>query len=274
MKNDIKWPAKSAKRKMTKGRPLFAILWWCPASQRSSESHCACCVTQCHVVHLCTDFKTSSKELTFWLRFFRRKRRFEIVFTFKKYQQSTFAAKLSRFESSNSKKSNFPVLDLWHVLKVPTADLFEHWIAERRLREYCHDKAVVGEWELSGSPRTTKKLWSFLRKLQEVILSSFRKGSQDEENEEVLFVIEHRPRIAQIDSDPTLWGHSFARRRGEDFEFARLRDWNIECIWMYMNVWTCNFQKVATVGILGTSPGLMWELMGSQFEDATLSRSV
>eukprot|EP00435_Cladocopium_sp_Y103_P001357 s4265_g1.t1 len=23
---------------------------------------------------------------------------------------------------------------------VPTADLFEHWIAERRLREYCHDK--------------------------------------------------------------------------------------------------------------------------------------
>ena len=45
-----------------------------------------------------------------------------------------------------------------------------------------------------------------------------------EENEEVLFVnhrIEHRPRIeTQIDSDPTLWGHSFTRRRGDlDFDY-------------------------------------------------------
>eukprot|EP00434_Breviolum_minutum_P045431 symbB.v1.2.040726.t1/scaffold7472.1/size11062/1 len=43
---------------------------------------------------------------------------------------------------------------------VPTADLFEHWIAERRLREYCHDKTrrcggIASHeglmWELMGS---------------------------------------------------------------------------------------------------------------------------
>ena len=50
----------------------------------------------------------------------------------------------------NKHKPNFCVLLTaavgWSLpTKVPTADVFEHWIAERRLREYCLDKATTSK---------------------------------------------------------------------------------------------------------------------------------
>ncbi len=85
--------------------------------------------------------------------------------------------------------------------------------------------AEVGGGELSA--RDIPRLYSNNdRVFEEVISLHVSKMIKEyEENEEALFVnhrIEHRPRIeTQIDSDPTLWGHSFTRRRG-DLDFDRV----------------------------------------------------
>lgn len=78
-----------------------------------------------------------------------------------------FGGKLLSFGAKATDAAKPPTASFCHSLVgpsepeiVPTADLFEHWIAERRLREYCHDKTrrcggVASHeglmWELMGS---------------------------------------------------------------------------------------------------------------------------
>jgi len=78
-----------------------------------------------------------------------------------------FGGKLLSFGAKAAEAAKVPTSSFCHSLVVPsepeivpTADLFEHWIAERRLREYCHDKArrcggVASHeglmWELMGT---------------------------------------------------------------------------------------------------------------------------
>jgi len=58
-----------------------------------------------------------------------------------------FGGKLLSFGAKATEGAKAPTASFCHSLVVPsepeivpTADVFEHWIAERRLREYCHDK--------------------------------------------------------------------------------------------------------------------------------------
>lgn len=78
-----------------------------------------------------------------------------------------FGGKLLSFGAKATEAAKPPTASFCHSLVVPsepeivpTADLFEHWIAERRLREYCHDKTrrcggIASHeglmWELMGS---------------------------------------------------------------------------------------------------------------------------